>query len=345
MGDQLQYMVEGKLEPNGYQQITTLTSAQSLKVPKGARVALLQAVGQNIRWLDNGFNPTASLGAQLVPGKDKLYTGDLARIRFIEETASAELNVTYRGLAPSVSDTPTTIFGTDLVGWWNVQRAATVISGNVSMVADLTGNGNDLTQTTEANRPPYAAAAINGRAAIAYDKTAGQSLAGPGALNASTSWTLFFTFGGYTEISFTNFLTMDATPTNMRFQIKSDTGGIRIDATTTITNLSTLGGVPWVGTDTFSVIISALAGDPGDYHVWFKRNDSTPDQSATEDQYIDDDAHALELHTVGAGNGVLDVGEIGMINRAISQNDLTEANALGNYMAREWGHTQNWALN
>jgi len=96
MGEQRQYVVDAKLDPAGDEQITTLTTAQSLKkVPKGARLAILQAVGQNIRWRDAGTDPTAAIGMQLVVGVERPYTGDFAKIRFIEATASAELNVVY----------------------------------------------------------------------------------------------------------------------------------------------------------------------------------------------------------------------------------------------------------
>ena len=89
-------MVDAKLEPKGYRQQTTLSAAIGLEgVPQGARAALIQAVTQNVRWRDDGTDPTDSIGMQLAAGRDMLYTGDLAKIKFIEEAASAELNVAY----------------------------------------------------------------------------------------------------------------------------------------------------------------------------------------------------------------------------------------------------------
>jgi hypothetical protein len=89
--------VPGTDKPKGYQQITSLSSATELTVPDGSRYALIQADTQNVRWRDDGTAPTGSVGMPLV--KDTLFTyaGDLKAIQFIEQAASATLNVTYFG--------------------------------------------------------------------------------------------------------------------------------------------------------------------------------------------------------------------------------------------------------
>ena len=80
----------------GYQQVTSLSSAASLTVPAGAGLALLQVTGQNVRWRDDGTDPTTTVGMVLTSGGDPFpYSGDLSKIKFIEVTASAVLNVTY----------------------------------------------------------------------------------------------------------------------------------------------------------------------------------------------------------------------------------------------------------
>jgi hypothetical protein len=66
----------------------------SSTLPSDATVALIQALTQNVRWRDDGTAPTASKGMQLAAGDQFWYTGDLSTIRFIEEAATAELNVT-----------------------------------------------------------------------------------------------------------------------------------------------------------------------------------------------------------------------------------------------------------
>ena len=79
----------------GYQQITSLSSATALTVPSGATAALIVATTQNIRWRDDGTNPTASVGMPVLVDTYFTYDGDLNRIRFIEQSSGAVLNVSY----------------------------------------------------------------------------------------------------------------------------------------------------------------------------------------------------------------------------------------------------------
>ena len=87
----------------GYQQITGLSSVQTLTVPTrdangmavSPSLALITPLTQNVRWRDDGVAPTASVGMPLLAGVTLQYDGDMTRIRFIETTASAELNVSY----------------------------------------------------------------------------------------------------------------------------------------------------------------------------------------------------------------------------------------------------------
>jgi len=87
----------------GYQQITSLSSAASLTVPtqdkqgnlKQPTFALIIAETQNVRWRDDGVAPTASVGMLLAAGVPLQYDGDLTNIKFIEQTASAKLNISY----------------------------------------------------------------------------------------------------------------------------------------------------------------------------------------------------------------------------------------------------------
>lgn len=85
---------DAPLVPKGYEQIAPST-ATSLTVPGGATMALIQAVTQNVRWRDDGPSPTASVGMRISAGEEFWYIGDIDAIKFIEEVASAELNVSY----------------------------------------------------------------------------------------------------------------------------------------------------------------------------------------------------------------------------------------------------------
>lgn len=83
------------LRPLGYEQITALSAATGLTVPSGAHYALVQATAQAIRWRDDGTDPTAAVGMPLLVDEALFYTGELRSLRFIEQAASAEVNVVY----------------------------------------------------------------------------------------------------------------------------------------------------------------------------------------------------------------------------------------------------------
>lgn len=87
----------GNLVPKGYQQLTSLSAASSLTVPTGATIALIQAQDKNVRWRDDGTDPTASVGMVIAAGDTLPYTGSLAAIKLIETAASAKVNVAYYG--------------------------------------------------------------------------------------------------------------------------------------------------------------------------------------------------------------------------------------------------------
>jgi len=87
----------------GYQQITSLSSSTGLTVPQvdlnglacKPSIAIITAETQGVRWRDDDVAPTASVGMPLASGSTLQYDGDLTKIRFIEQTASAKINVTY----------------------------------------------------------------------------------------------------------------------------------------------------------------------------------------------------------------------------------------------------------
>jgi hypothetical protein len=79
----------------GYQQITGMSTVKALTVPVGATMALVAPDTKDVRWRDDGTNPTSSVGMPLVVGTTLNYDGDLNKIRFIETEASAVLNVSY----------------------------------------------------------------------------------------------------------------------------------------------------------------------------------------------------------------------------------------------------------
>lgn len=87
----------------GYQQITDLSSAVYLTVPKTdltglvgtPRIAIITPETQGVRWRDDGVAPTADIGMPLAAGVTLQYDGDLSQIQFIQQTGTAKLNITY----------------------------------------------------------------------------------------------------------------------------------------------------------------------------------------------------------------------------------------------------------
>jgi hypothetical protein len=97
-------VVDANIIPLGFASSNTLSSAKTLAqinggspeaIPTGATTALIQAITQNVRWRDDGTSPTAGTGVQLAAGDQFYYTGDLTAIEFIQETATAVLNVSF----------------------------------------------------------------------------------------------------------------------------------------------------------------------------------------------------------------------------------------------------------
>lgn len=86
----------------GYQQITP-NSATGLTVPTNApdgskqqaTFAIITPEGQNVRWRDDGTNPTSSVGMPIYVGTSLLYDGNLANIKFINMVAGGKVNVSY----------------------------------------------------------------------------------------------------------------------------------------------------------------------------------------------------------------------------------------------------------
>ena len=89
------FVSDDVLEPDGYKQVYP-TSVSGIGGGNG-RVALIQCLNQNIRWRDDGVDPTTTAGMRLHAGESMWYVGDLRTLRFLEESSGAEVNIiTYR---------------------------------------------------------------------------------------------------------------------------------------------------------------------------------------------------------------------------------------------------------
>lgn len=82
----------------GYQQITNISAAQALTIPAGCRLAIVTATGNDVRWRADGTDPTATIGYPLPAGVELQYTAaQLPRLKFIQQAATAVLNINYFG--------------------------------------------------------------------------------------------------------------------------------------------------------------------------------------------------------------------------------------------------------
>lgn len=87
----------------GYQQITGLNTVKGLDVPVvdvngfriGPVVAIITVESQGVRWRDDGVDPTATVGMPISPGVTLQYDGDLGKIKFIQQSNGAIINVAY----------------------------------------------------------------------------------------------------------------------------------------------------------------------------------------------------------------------------------------------------------
>lgn len=87
----------------GYQQIVGLAASTALTVPtrdinglvSSPTVAIIVPETQGVRWRDDGVAPSATVGMPLAVGATLMYDGDLTKIRFFQQAATATLNVSY----------------------------------------------------------------------------------------------------------------------------------------------------------------------------------------------------------------------------------------------------------
>jgi hypothetical protein len=85
----------------GYCQLTSLSTAVGLAscsggIPTSSDIVQVCAETQAIRYRDDGTNPTATVGMPVASGTCFQYSGSsLSALKFIEQTASAKLNISF----------------------------------------------------------------------------------------------------------------------------------------------------------------------------------------------------------------------------------------------------------
>lgn len=82
----------------GYEQIVGAAAATALTIPAGTAYAEVSVAGQAVRWRADGTNPTAAIGMPIAVGAKEVFAiGNLPALRFIQQSATATLDVTYYG--------------------------------------------------------------------------------------------------------------------------------------------------------------------------------------------------------------------------------------------------------
>lgn len=90
-----------RMTPLGVAAAGSVASAANLPqingaIPSGPNVvALIIPETQNVRFRDDGTDPTSTVGMLLVAGQPFLYTGNLSALRMIQVAATAAVTVAY----------------------------------------------------------------------------------------------------------------------------------------------------------------------------------------------------------------------------------------------------------
>lgn len=74
----------------------TLAAASGLAaIPQDSKIAYIQVEGGDVKYRDDGTNPTAANGMRLYDGSVLEYSGTLSALKFILASGAPKLNVTY----------------------------------------------------------------------------------------------------------------------------------------------------------------------------------------------------------------------------------------------------------
>ena len=86
----------GGMKSRGFTQITDLEAARGLgTIPENVSYAVVQAEGADIRYRDDGDDPTATVGFLLPAGGSMTYVGNLDDLQMIEAAAGGIVNVAF----------------------------------------------------------------------------------------------------------------------------------------------------------------------------------------------------------------------------------------------------------
>lgn len=75
-----------------FTKIADLSSVVKCPSPTG-QVVVFQPETNSVRWRPDGIDPASGTGFLLAAGNTYVFTGDLSKLRFIQEAAGATLNI------------------------------------------------------------------------------------------------------------------------------------------------------------------------------------------------------------------------------------------------------------
>ena len=86
-----------RLIANGYQQVAAqdAITAAGPTIPLGTMVMRVQTIGENIRWRDDGTNPTTTTGERLASGSVMEYIVRKLPLKVIAEQNTTQINYTF----------------------------------------------------------------------------------------------------------------------------------------------------------------------------------------------------------------------------------------------------------
>lgn len=84
----------------GYFQVTNLGTSVATTLPNiptdgSVGYTVVYVEGNGVRWRDDSIDPTSTVGMPLSAGQAFPYSGDPHALRFISQTSTATLNITY----------------------------------------------------------------------------------------------------------------------------------------------------------------------------------------------------------------------------------------------------------
>lgn len=89
-------VIDAYNESNGYVQVASVAAATGVgAIPAHTKAVYIQPEGGDVRWRDDGADPTAAAGMILSDGQILKYIGKIADIKFIDIAGPAKLNVTF----------------------------------------------------------------------------------------------------------------------------------------------------------------------------------------------------------------------------------------------------------